>query len=208
MYWILMTLPSGSDRKVSVVIFKPSDGATCSLSHIADIASIIAMRALAASVCSSASSCSRLTTSPGRASSGIAPKIFLSRGSMRGSFVIFEAIIASLVQWRREQLTRVRGWPLAFSRDRRRCRRITSFLFRRKRPYHPLDPKKLGAILSGKSSARLQLLKQHKFLSGRTLHVPQERLSNALLCLRLLPLPQHRNLPIQPLRCSCGRPIS
>jgi len=25
----------------------------------------------------------------------------------------------------REQLTRVRGWPPAFSRDRRRCRRIT-----------------------------------------------------------------------------------
>ena len=106
------------------MIFRPLDGAICSLSHMADIASNIAMRALAASVCSSASSCSRLATSPGRASSGIAPKIFLRRGSIRGSFVIFEAMIASLVQWRREQLTRVRGWPPAFSKDRRRCRKL------------------------------------------------------------------------------------
>jgi hypothetical protein len=39
------------------------------------------------------------------------------------------------------------------------------------------------------SPARLQLLKQHKLLSG----VPcMERLSNGLLRLRLPPLPQHR----------------
>src|SRR5262249_62413734 len=53
---------------------------------------------------------------------------------MRGSFVIFEAMmIASLVQWHREQLTRGRGRPLAFSRDRRRCRRITLLPLPRRR---------------------------------------------------------------------------
>jgi hypothetical protein len=49
--------------------------------------------------------------------------------------------------------------------------------------------------------------KQRKLLSGRSLHVPQERLNKALLRLGLFPLPQHCNLPYQLLRCSRSRPL-
>ena len=54
----------------------------------------------------------------------------------------------------------------------------------------PGDPRR--QILRAPSASQ-----PRKLLSGRSLHIPQECLSNGLLRLRLLPLPQHRNLPFQ-----------
>src|SRR3569832_1296073 len=92
---ILIVLPSGSDRNVSVRTVNPADGASCSLSIIANMASPAAAAALAASVCCSASIASQLAASPWGGMSGIAPMMALMRGSMRGSAATYETMDAA-----------------------------------------------------------------------------------------------------------------
>ena len=94
---MLTQLPSGEDWKRSVRMARPAEGATVSLSTMSIIAFWAAAMARPDSDASMASSASRLATSPSGGLSGMAPKIALMRGSMRGSSTSFEAIRRFLI---------------------------------------------------------------------------------------------------------------
>ena len=85
MYCTLTVLPSGCDSNSWISVRKFKEGAASSLSHVAMNASMPLRAAFACSEFASASSCSRLSTSPGLGISGMAANSALMRGSMRGS---------------------------------------------------------------------------------------------------------------------------
>src|SRR6266851_1021269 len=91
MNWRLTILPSGEERKRSVRVFKPVDGATSSVPVASRKACRAAALARADSEFSCSSNSSRLATL-GRSGRPNEPSTALMRGSIRGSSTIFEAM--------------------------------------------------------------------------------------------------------------------
>ena len=84
MNWMLIVLPSGSERTSWVTIERPAEGAISSLSAISKNAASASSAARASGVLASATAASRLSTSPCSTDGNPASRAWM-RGSMRGS---------------------------------------------------------------------------------------------------------------------------